>query len=164
MAADGGQTSDRIQTRCLRGVTLTLASGQSRVTGDRTGAGATLQRCRVAWPRDVSALDLTDHNVPICPGLGPVSIWADDQHCDDRCRGTRGSSAQCHSLVPTPLPGHAWVSTVCFNGLWSHSAPGHNKHRRVVSCLLSQGSLSHVIANRETDHHFVSITTFNISL
>ena len=31
-----------------------------------------------------------------------------------------------------------------------------------AGCLLSR--LSHVIANRETDHHFVSITTFNISL
>ena len=117
--ADGGQTSDRIQTQCLRGVTLTLASGQSRVTGDRTGAGATLQRCRVAWPPDASAPDLTDNIVPICPGLGPVPISADDQHCDDRCRGTRGSPAQCHSLVPTPRVActASWVSTVCLNGL-----------------------------------------------
>ena len=113
------QTGDRHQTGSRLGVWgewhwhWPVVSPGSPVTA--RGQGPPFRG--VAWPPDVSALDLTDNIVPICPGLGPVSIWADDQHCDDR---GRGSSAQCHSLVPTPrvvTACPAWVSTVCLNGL-----------------------------------------------
>ena len=62
----------------------------------------------------------------------------------------------------SPCSCSAWVRTVCLNG----PCPGSLGlvTTNTAGFLLSQDSLSHVIANRETDHHFVSITTFNFCL
>ena len=118
-ASDGGQT-ERGQTRCLRGVTLTLArSGQSQVS---PGSPVTTRMgppflWGVAWPPDDPGHDITDNAVS--PFVPASPIWADDQYCDDRCRGTWDASGDVTAWFPRPVQAMhgSDQGTVCLNGL-----------------------------------------------
>ena len=101
---------------------------------------------------DDSGHDITDKSVsPFVPTFYiwlMISIVMTDA-------GGQAPMSQPGSHAPCTKPGDAWVRprsvSVCLNGLT----------QRLVTTNtggLSRDPLSHVIANRETDHHFVSIT------
>ena len=125
-ASDRRQTES--QTRCLRRVTLTLASGQSQVSP------GSLLTTRMGWGEVSRGLLMTvvmTSLIMLCPHLSwphlsalMISIVMTDArgHETHRAMSQLGSHAQL-------CMGQGLF--VLMDSLW---APSHSKHRRVVSC------------------------------